>query len=204
EDYAVGERVGGGDAVAGREDADHGELEDSDVRWCRREDRGDVDGEQDRAAAADPDRAVESHGDREGVTGGDLDPPGEELHRRGQRRPARVAEDGEAGAYADEPIAQHRGGAGGPPGAAAADQRRRGDDRDEQDRRREADEEQVLGGPVEEIGRADDDDAEQDQGGGGEDGVRDQGAEQARERLAEPADPAGDDHRPRGLADPSR
>src|SRR6187200_991923 len=43
EDHAVGERVGGGDAVAGREDADHGELEDSDVRWRRRDDRGDVD-----------------------------------------------------------------------------------------------------------------------------------------------------------------
>ena len=32
----------------------------------------------------------------------------------------------------------------------------------------------------------------------------DEGAEQDRERLAEPADPAGDDHRPRGLAEAGR
>ena len=56
EDHAVGERVGLADPEAGRQDADHGELEDADVGRRRRDDGGDVDREQHRCGAADPDR----------------------------------------------------------------------------------------------------------------------------------------------------
>ena len=53
QDHAVGEGVRGADAEAGVQDADHGELEDADVRGRRRHDRGHVDGEEDGGGGAD-------------------------------------------------------------------------------------------------------------------------------------------------------
>ena len=159
-----------------------------------------------RTAAAPPIPivAVEPHRHGERVTGGDLDRPGGELGgaasgpRRGSRKIARPRRTRISASL------RHRREPGDPARPRSADERRCERDRDQQQRRREADQEQVLGAAVEEVGRADDDDPEQHQGEDVERRLRDQGAEQDRERLPEPADPAGDDHRPGGLAEAGR
>ena len=79
---AVGERVGVADPPAGGEDADHGELEDADVRRRDGNDRGDVDGEEHRGGGADPGLAVEAERGEQRPAGAELDRPGAELRRR--------------------------------------------------------------------------------------------------------------------------
>ena len=55
QDDAVGERVGGGDVVSAGEHGDARGLEDADVGRRGGDDGGDVDGEQHRRGAGDPD-----------------------------------------------------------------------------------------------------------------------------------------------------
>ena len=94
EDDAVGERVGGGDVEALGEHADHGELEDPDVRRGGGDDRGDVDREQDRGGGADADLVVEAERGEQRPAGEQLQRPGAELGEGGERARAGLPEDG--------------------------------------------------------------------------------------------------------------